>query len=112
MRPAGPTNGRPWMSSWSPGCSPTSMISARSLPSPKTVWVPFSARSHARQPAPACVEELEQMGSDTWGRQHVELTTHDHNRPTVLLGDPDLELGTHPHDAYPLVAPAMHRLGS
>src|SRR5687768_919347 len=38
-RPAGPTKGEPCRSSWSPGCSPTSMIWARTAPSPKTVWV-------------------------------------------------------------------------
>jgi hypothetical protein len=38
-RPAGPTNGRPCRSSWSPGCSPTSMIAAREGPLPNTVCV-------------------------------------------------------------------------
>ena len=37
--PAGPTNGWPARSSSSPGCSPTSMSSARRAPSPKTVCV-------------------------------------------------------------------------
>ena len=49
----GPTNGRPSMSSWSPGCSPTIITSARSLPSPNTVWVAVCHRSQARHPAPA-----------------------------------------------------------
>src|SRR5437763_7181012 len=52
-RPAGPTNGRPALSSWSPGCSPTSITSAWRDPSPKTVWVPVFQRSQAWQPAAA-----------------------------------------------------------
>ena len=51
--PAGPTNGSPTRSSWSPGCSPTNTIRAVSGPSPKTVWVAGSQSSHARQPAAA-----------------------------------------------------------
>src|SRR5438552_18683231 len=39
------------MSSRSPGCSPTSITSADSGPSPKTVWVAVSQRTQALQPA-------------------------------------------------------------
>ena len=51
--PAGPTNGSPFRSSWSPGCSPTNTIRAVSGPSPNTVCVAGSHSSHARQPAAA-----------------------------------------------------------
>src|SRR5690349_5293628 len=37
--PAGPTKGRPWRSSWSPGCSPTKASAAPTGPSPSTAWV-------------------------------------------------------------------------
>ena len=47
--PAGPTNGRPCKSSWSPGCSPTSMSRARSGPSPTTDCVACSPSGHSRQ---------------------------------------------------------------
>ena len=40
--PAGPTNGRPCRSSWSPGCSPTKAIAAPTGPSPSTARVPPS----------------------------------------------------------------------
>src|SRR5919206_549764 len=52
-RPAGPTNGSPLRSSWSPGCSPTKTTRAVSGPSPNTVWVACSHSSQARQPAAA-----------------------------------------------------------
>src|SRR5689334_22169210 len=52
-RPAGPTNGLPARSSWSPGCSPTKTASARAAPSPKTVCVPTCQRWQPRQPAAA-----------------------------------------------------------
>src|SRR3954469_494653 len=39
-RPAGPTKGSPFLSSSSPGCSPTSITPACASPAPKTVWVP------------------------------------------------------------------------
>src|SRR4051794_16092217 len=52
-RPAGPTNGSPLRSSWSPGCSPTNTTRAVSGPSPNTVWVAGSHSSQARQPAAA-----------------------------------------------------------
>src|SRR5579883_1946961 len=51
--PAGPTNGWPARSSSFPGCSPTSIMRACALPSPKTVWVPRSQRGHALQRAAA-----------------------------------------------------------
>src|SRR5215813_11796921 len=51
MRPAGPTNGLPSISSRSPGCSPTNMTGALLGPSPKTVCVPFFHKSHALHPA-------------------------------------------------------------
>src|SRR4051812_47151667 len=51
--PAGPTNGLPCRSSWSPGCSPTKTTSAFDVPSPKTVWVPVSCSGQAVQPAAA-----------------------------------------------------------
>ena len=44
QRPAGPTNGCPARSSWSPGCSPTNITAAPSRPSPKTVCVAVSQR--------------------------------------------------------------------
>src|ERR671911_600691 len=37
--PSGPTNGAPCLSSWSPGCSPTTVMTAGTGPSAKTVWV-------------------------------------------------------------------------
>src|ERR1700751_1053236 len=40
-RPAGPTKGFPLRSSSLPGCSPTNMMRAWDLPSPKTVCVAF-----------------------------------------------------------------------
>src|SRR3712207_1740585 len=52
-RPAGPTNGLPLRSSWSPGCSPTNTIRAVSGPSPNTVCVAGSHSSHARHSAAA-----------------------------------------------------------
>ena len=42
--PAGPTNGSPARSSWSPGCSPTSMIAASGGPEPNTVCVAWAQR--------------------------------------------------------------------
>src|SRR5580693_3930749 len=45
-RPAGPTNGRPCLSSWSPGVSPTSTSAASTGPSPNTVPVARLYRSH------------------------------------------------------------------
>src|SRR5579884_2081176 len=48
-RPAGPTNGRPARSSWSPGCSPTNSTRASAEPSPKTVCVPVCQSGHALQ---------------------------------------------------------------
>src|SRR5690348_9525236 len=50
-RPAGPTNGRPCLSSWSPGCSPTNITPAPAAPSPKTVCVPVCQSGHALQSA-------------------------------------------------------------
>src|SRR4051812_33456104 len=47
--PAGPTNGSPMRSSWSPGCSPTNRTRARWLPAPNTVCVAFFHRGQARQ---------------------------------------------------------------
>jgi hypothetical protein len=55
--PAGPTNGLPAMSSWSPGCSPTRTSAADAGPSPNTVCVPSCHSSHARQPAAASSSE-------------------------------------------------------
>src|SRR5512147_1151402 len=52
-RPEGPTNGWPCRSSWSPGCSPTSITSAPRGPSPNTVWVASLQRWQPRQPAAA-----------------------------------------------------------
>src|SRR4029453_14789392 len=51
--PPGPPNGRPALSSPSPGTSPTSIIAARAAPSPKTVWVASRHRSQPLQPAAA-----------------------------------------------------------
>src|SRR6185437_8301432 len=48
--PDGPTNGRPALSSASPGCSPTTITRARAGPSPNTVCVPSLNRSQPRQP--------------------------------------------------------------
>jgi hypothetical protein len=47
--PAGPTKGRPARSSWSPGCSPTSMWCAPAGPSPHTAWVASAPMGQARQ---------------------------------------------------------------
>src|SRR5204863_4026704 len=52
-RPAGPTNGAPCRSSWSPGCSPTSTRRAPAGPAEKTVWVAASHSSQPRQSAAA-----------------------------------------------------------
>src|SRR3989304_7296448 len=38
-RPAAPTNGSPFRSSWNPGASPTNIRSDRGLPTPKTTLV-------------------------------------------------------------------------
>ncbi|MEJ2433693.1 MAG: hypothetical protein P8Y53_11225 [Pseudolabrys sp.] len=38
-RPVGSTKGLPWMSSRSPGCSPTIISHARAGPSPGTTYV-------------------------------------------------------------------------
>ena len=46
--PAGPTKGFPARSSTSPGCSPTSIISAWSGPTPGTPCVASRHRSHRR----------------------------------------------------------------
>ena len=58
-RPAGPTNGSPVRSSWSPGCSPTNTMRAVSGPSPKTVCVAGSHSSQARQPAAAVAQPVQ-----------------------------------------------------
>src|SRR3954470_3618090 len=42
--PAWPTNGRPCLSSWNPGASPTNIRSARGLPAPNTTCVRPCAR--------------------------------------------------------------------
>src|SRR5438270_6017252 len=64
-RPAGPTKGRPCLSSWSPGCSPTNMTSASREPSPNTVCVPVFQRSHAWHPAAASRNASRSRGSGT-----------------------------------------------
>src|SRR5256885_3044039 len=51
--PAGPTKGRPSLSSLSPGCSPMKIARAVEVPSPKTVCVPVLYRGQAVQPAAA-----------------------------------------------------------
>jgi hypothetical protein len=48
-RPAGPTKGRPFLSSSSPGCSPTSMTLACGSPAPNTVCVAFAHSGQAWQ---------------------------------------------------------------
>src|SRR6266508_5564935 len=67
-RPAGPTNGRPARSSWSPGCSPTNMTSARFGPWPNTAWVAFRHRSQARQPLAASRSASSEVVSGTGAR--------------------------------------------
>src|SRR2546422_8897567 len=67
-RPAGPTNGAPSTSSWSPGCSPTSMTSAPSLPSPNTVWVAVRNRSQPWHDAAASRNALRSSLSGIHGR--------------------------------------------
>src|SRR5438270_5032741 len=47
--PEGPTNGRPCLSSWKPGPSPTKSILACGLPSPGTAFVRPLQRSHFEQ---------------------------------------------------------------
>src|SRR5579884_2570349 len=49
-RPAGPTNGMPSRSSYSPGASPIITIRAVAGPAPNTVWVPISHSGQAWQP--------------------------------------------------------------
>jgi len=49
-RPAGPTKGRPFLSSSSPGCSPTSITRACGSPAPKTVCVAFAHKEQFWQP--------------------------------------------------------------
>ena len=64
--PAGPTNGFPWRSSWSPGCSPISMMGEFDAPSPKTACVAFFQRSQLRQSCAAfasCRRLRESAGS-------------------------------------------------
>ena len=53
--PAGPTNGLPDKSSWSPGCSPTSITRADAAPSPHTARVAFAHSGHARHPDTAAL---------------------------------------------------------
>ena len=48
--PAGPTNGRPRLSSTSPGCSPTRINGAETGPLPNTVWVVSSYNGQPVQP--------------------------------------------------------------
>src|SRR3954452_14737398 len=48
-RPAGPTNGRPCLSSWSPGCSPTNTIGAELGPAPNTACVVSVESGHPLQ---------------------------------------------------------------
>src|SRR5207247_1523247 len=49
--PAWPTNGKPCLSSWKPGASPTNIRSASGSPTPKTTWVRPSASRQAVQAA-------------------------------------------------------------
>src|SRR5205809_3971241 len=65
--PAGPTNGAPARSSWSPGCSPTNMTSDFGEPSPKTVCVPVFQSGQALQPAAASVSFLSEGRVGTSG---------------------------------------------
>src|SRR3954465_8398672 len=51
--PAGPTNGRPVLSSLSPGCSPMKIARDVARPSPNTVCVPVLQSGQAVQPAAA-----------------------------------------------------------
>src|SRR5437660_377218 len=51
--PAGPTKGRPSLSSLSPGCSPMRTARAAAIPSPKTVCVPVLYKGQAVHPAAA-----------------------------------------------------------
>src|SRR5262245_11598947 len=48
IAPAGPTNGAPCRSSWSPGCSPTNITRAFLGPAPKTTCVAVLYRSQPR----------------------------------------------------------------
>src|SRR5689334_19827317 len=47
--PAWPTNGRPCLSSWKPGASPTNIRDERGFPRPTTTWVRVEARAHCWQ---------------------------------------------------------------
>src|SRR6266700_710788 len=49
--PEGPTNGRPCLSSWKPGASPTNITSAVGLPWPNTTWVRLSCNRQRVQVA-------------------------------------------------------------
>src|SRR5947208_5321982 len=49
--PAWPTNGKPCLSSWKPGASPTNIRSASGSPTPKTTWVRPSASRQRVQAA-------------------------------------------------------------
>src|SRR5579884_1517855 len=52
--PAWPTNGRPCLSSWNPGASPTNIRSARALPLPNTTCVrPCASRQRVHAATPA-----------------------------------------------------------
>src|SRR5581483_10941543 len=58
IRPAGPTNGSPALSSESPGCSPTKKTRASPGPRPNTVWVAWRYSSQARQPAASAASRV------------------------------------------------------
>ena len=64
--PAWPTNGKPCLSSWKPGASPTNIRSAAGLPTPKTTCVLVSASRQRVQPA----DLLGVAGSSSVTRSH------------------------------------------
>src|SRR5579859_4283622 len=65
-RPAGPTNGRPCLSSWSPGDSPTRTIAAFVLPSPNTVAVARWYRSQRVHDPALCTSSAQVVTADEY----------------------------------------------
>ena len=62
-RPLGPTNGRPWRSSSSPGASPIRTIRACGLPSPNTRLVAVLLSGQASNPASDGAQLVQRSGA-------------------------------------------------
>src|SRR5258707_14484879 len=86
--PAGPTNGLPARSSWSPGCSPTNIIRAERGPAPNTVC---SASAYSRQPrhplAAAASLVMLRVSGTNGAAPTVVSTENDYPSPRLLNHD-------------------------